>query len=108
MMRVADLLQIRRDGPVAHLRAEEASTFHALPEGQRLARAMALAQRIATNARRSNEAVTQALPRIAEMAMAEGLCLEPRMSAIPQGDDAAKQRVRAFPEGRAGQVGKPA
>ena len=75
-------------------------------EGEGLARAMALAQRIATNAPLSNYAITQALPRIAEMAPAEGLFVESLMSAIAQGDEAAKQRVRAFLEGRAGKVGK--
>ena len=77
-------------------------------DGEGLARAMALAQRIASNAPLSNYAVTQALPRIAEMAPDQGLFLESLMSAIAQGDDAAKQRVRAFLEGRAGKVGKPA
>ena len=77
-------------------------------DGEGLAKAMALARRIASNAPLSNYAVTQALPRIAEMAPDQGLFLESLMSAIAQGDDAAKQRVRAFLEGRAGKVGKPA
>ena len=53
-----------------------------------------------------NYAITQALPRIAEMAPAEGLFVESLMSAIAQGDEAAKQRVRDFLEKRAGKVSK--
>ena len=75
-------------------------------EGEGLAKAMALAARIASNAPLSNYAIVQALPRIAEMAPAEGLFVESLMSAIAQGDEAAKQRVRDFLEKRAGKVGK--
>jgi len=75
-------------------------------EGEGLAKALELARKIATNAPLSNYAITQALPRIAEMAPAEGLFVESLMSAIAQGDEAAKQRVRDFLEKRAGKVGK--
>lgn len=75
-------------------------------EGQGLARAFALAQRIASNAPLSNFAITQALPRIAQMPQADGLFVESLMSAIAQGDEAAKQRVRAFLDKRAGKVEK--
>jgi enoyl-CoA hydratase/carnithine racemase len=75
--------------------------------GEGLAKAMALAHRIAANAPLSNYAITQALPRIAEMAPAEGLFLESLMSSIAQGDEAAKERVRAFLEKRASKVAKP-
>ncbi len=76
-------------------------------EGEGLAKALGLARKIATNAPLSNYAITQALPRIAEMAPAEGLFVESLMSAIAQGDEAAKQRVRDFLEKRAAKVGKP-
>lgn len=75
-------------------------------DGEGQAKAFELAHRIAANAPLSNYAVTQALPRIAEMAPAEGLFVESLMAAIAQGDDAAKQRVRAFLDKRAGKVGK--
>jgi (methylthio)acryloyl-CoA hydratase len=75
-------------------------------EGEGLAKALELARKVATNAPLSNYAITQALPRIAEMAPAEGLFVESLMSAIAQGDEAAKQRVRDFLEKRAGKVGK--
>ena len=75
-------------------------------DGEGLAQAMALAHKVATNAPLSNYAITQALPRIAEMAPAEGLFVESLMSAIAQGDEAAKKRVRDFLAKRAGKVGK--
>ena len=76
--------------------------------GQGLAKAMELAGKVAANAPLSNYAVTQALPRIADMAQPDGLFVESLMSAIAQGDDAAKQRVRDFLDKRAGKVGKAA
>ena len=75
--------------------------------GEGLAKAMALAERIARNAPLSNYAIVQALPRIAEMSPSEGLFVESLMSAIAQGDEAAKQRVRDFLAKRAGKVGDP-
>ena len=141
----------------AHIRVAEASTFYALPEGQRglfvggggsariprligasrmadmmltgrvydaeeggriglsqyvvadgagLAKALALAEKVAANAPLSNFAVVHALPRIAEMSQEEGLFTESLMAAIAQGDDAAKSRMRAFLDGKAGKVAK--
>jgi enoyl-CoA hydratase/carnithine racemase len=75
-------------------------------DGEGLAKAFALAERIAGNAPMSNFAITQALPRIAEMSPAEGLFVESLTSAIAQGEDAAKQRLRDFLEKRAGKVQK--
>jgi enoyl-CoA hydratase/carnithine racemase len=75
--------------------------------GAGLAKGLALAQRIASNAPLSNYAVTQALPRIADLSQSDGLFVESLMAAIAQGDDAAKQRVRAVLEGRAAKVTKP-
>jgi enoyl-CoA hydratase/carnithine racemase len=75
-------------------------------DGAGLAKALELASKIATNAPLSNYAITQALPRIAELAPAEGLFMESMISSIAQGDEAAKSRVRAFLEGRAAKVQK--
>jgi (methylthio)acryloyl-CoA hydratase len=75
-------------------------------DGEGLAKGIALAERIASNSPLSNFAVMQALPRIADLAQADGLFVESLMAAIAQGDDAAKQRMRDFLEGRAGKVGK--
>ena len=74
--------------------------------GEGLAKAFALAERIAANAPLSNFAVMHALPRIADMAQDEGLFVESLMAAIASGDEAAQLRVRAFLEGRAAKVKK--
>jgi len=76
-------------------------------DGKGLAKAFELAHKIAGNAPLSNFAVTQALPRIADLSQSEGLFVEALMSAIAQGDDAAKERVRAFLDKRAAKVSKP-
>ena len=74
--------------------------------GQGVAKALELAGRIAGNAPLSNFAVMHALPRIADMSQDEGLFAESLMAAIAQGDDAAKGRMKAFLEGKAGKVKK--
>ena len=75
-------------------------------DGQGLATAFELARKIASNAPLSNFAVMHALPRIAEQGQAAGLFTESLMAAIAQADDAAKQRMRDFLDGKAGKVGK--
>ncbi|MDO9093706.1 MAG: crotonase/enoyl-CoA hydratase family protein [Rubrivivax sp.] len=75
--------------------------------GEGLSTALALAQKIALNAPLSNYAITQALPRIADLPAADGLFMESLISSIAQGDDAAKDRVRAFLEKRAAKVDAP-
>jgi enoyl-CoA hydratase/carnithine racemase len=79
---------------------------YVVAEGEGLAKAFALAEKVAANAPLSNFAVMHALPRIAEMGQDEGLFTESLMAAIAQGDDAAKNRMRAFLDGKAGKVGK--
>jgi enoyl-CoA hydratase/carnithine racemase len=74
--------------------------------GQGLAKALQLAQKIAGNAPLSNYAITQALPRIADLSASDGLFMESLISSIAQGDEAAKERVRAFLEKRAAKVAK--
>ena len=75
--------------------------------GEGLSKAMALARKIAQNAPLSNYAITQALPRIADLSAADGLFMESLISSIAQGDPAAKERVRAFLDKRAAKVGAP-
>jgi (methylthio)acryloyl-CoA hydratase len=74
--------------------------------GAGLAKGEALAQRICGNAPLSNFAVIQALPRIAELPPSDGLFVESLVAAIAQGDPAAKERIRAFLDGRAAKVAK--
>jgi enoyl-CoA hydratase/carnithine racemase len=76
-------------------------------EGQGLAKALALAHKIAGNAPLSNFAITQALPRIADLSAADGLFMESLMASIAESDESAKERVRAFLDKRAGKIGKP-
>ena len=59
-------------------------------------KALQLAEKIAGNAPLSNYAITQALPRIADLSASDGLFMESLISSIAQGDPAAKERVRAF------------
>lgn len=77
-----------------------------VPQGQALAKALALAERIAENAPLTNYALMHALPRIAEQPADQGYLTEALMAAIAQSAPEAKERVRAFLEGRAGKVGK--
>jgi enoyl-CoA hydratase/carnithine racemase len=74
--------------------------------GKGLEKAFELATRIAANAALSNFAVMHALPRIADMSQDEGLFAESLMAAIAQGDDAAKDRMRDFLDGKAQKVKK--
>jgi enoyl-CoA hydratase/carnithine racemase len=81
-------------------------SHYRVADGAGLAKGIELAQRIASNSPLSNYAVVQALPRIADLSQSDGLFVESLMAAIAQGDDAAKQRMRDFLEGRAGKVKK--
>ncbi len=74
--------------------------------GAGIAQAMELAKKVAANAPLSNFAVMHALPRIADLSQSDGLFMESLMAAIAQGDDAAKSRMRAFLDGKAGKVAK--
>ena len=75
-------------------------------DGAGLAKAFELAAKVAANAPLSNYAVMHALPRIADMGRDEGLFTESLMAAIAQGDEAAKSRMRAFLDKKAGKVTK--
>ncbi len=90
--------------------ADEGQAFaisnYRVADGQGLSRALELAQKVAGNAPLSNYAITQALPRIADLSASDGLFMETLMASIAQGDEAAKERVRAFLEKRAAKVAK--
>ncbi len=74
--------------------------------GQAQAKALELALRIAQNAPLTNYALMHALPRIAEQSADHGLFTESLMAAIAQNAPEAKQRVRAFLDGKAAKVQK--
>ena len=75
-----------------------------VPAGQALDKAIALAERIATNAPMTNYSLMHALPRIAEQPADHGYLTEGLISAIAQSAPEAKARVREFLEGRGPKV----
>lgn len=90
----------------AHEGLQRGFSQYVVADGAGFAKAVELARKIASNAPLSNFAVMQALPRIADLSQPDGLFVESLMAAIAQGDEAAKTRVRAFLEKRAGKVEK--
>jgi (methylthio)acryloyl-CoA hydratase len=72
--------------------------------GSGLTKALALADRIVGNAGLTNFALIQALPRIAETNRETGFMMESLMAAIAQAEPAAKDRLRAFLDGKAGKI----
>ena len=81
-------------------------SHYRVANGQGMAKAFELAKKIASNAPMSNFAVMHALPRIADMSHSEGLFVESLMAAIAQAEPVAKERMRAFVEGKAAKVRK--
>ena len=77
-----------------------------VPEGQAFDKALELAVRVAQNAPLTNYALMHALPRIAEQPADQGFLTEALMAGIAQSAPEAKDRVRAFLEGRAAKVTK--
>ncbi|WP_298924784.1 crotonase/enoyl-CoA hydratase family protein [uncultured Ramlibacter sp.] len=77
-----------------------------VPTGTASEKAFELAQRVAENAPLTNYALMHALPRIAEQPADQGFLTEALMAAIAQSAPEAKERVRAFLEGRANKVKK--
>ena len=77
-----------------------------VPQGTAFDKAFELATRVAQNAPLTNYALIHALPRIAEQPADQGFLTEAMMAAIAQSAPEAKERVRAFLEGRAAKVSK--
>ena len=75
--------------------------------GEGLNEAKRLAARIASNAPLSNFAITQALPRIQDLAHDDGLFFESLMAAFTQTSPEAVERLRAFLDKRAERLSKP-
>jgi enoyl-CoA hydratase/carnithine racemase len=101
--RMADLMLTGRVYDAAE--GQAAGLSHYLTEpGKGLEQALTLAGRVAANSPITNFAVLQALPRIAEANPREGYLLEALMAAVAQGSDEAKDRMRAFLDGRAEKV----
>ena len=77
---------------------------YVVDDGFGLAKAIELAEQIATNTTVSNFAIAQALPRIARSSPDGGFLMESLMAAIAIGDEEAKARIKAFFEKRAPKV----
>jgi len=105
---VARMTDMMLTGRVYDAQEGERAGFaqYLVPKGQAFDKALDLAGRIAKNAPLTNYALMHALPRIAEQPADQGYLTEALMSAIAQSAPEAKERVRAFLEGRAGKVSK--
>jgi enoyl-CoA hydratase/carnithine racemase len=101
--RMADMMMT---GRVYQAEEGERAGFaqYLVPAGQAFAKALELAKRVAQNAPLTNYALMHALPRIAEQPADHGFFTEALISGIAQAAPDAKERVRAFLEGRADKV----
>ncbi|SEK56248.1 crotonase/enoyl-CoA hydratase family protein [Nonomuraea pusilla] len=73
-------------------------------EGEGIAKALDLAERVAGNPPIATYAVLRALPRIADAGPETGLLLESLMAAVAQSSAEAKSRMRDFLGGRAAKI----
>ncbi len=73
---------------------------YVVDDGHGLAKAIELAERIATNTVLCNFAIVQALPHIARSDPDSGLLMESLMATMTLGDDEARARITAFLEKR--------
>lgn len=105
---VARMTDMMLTGRVYNAQDGERAGFaqYLVPADQALAKAMELAEKIAQNAPTTNFALTHVLPRIADQTADHGLMTEALMAAIAQSAPEAKERVKAFLEGRANKVRK--
>lgn len=72
--------------------------------GEGMATALALAQRIASNAAATNYAVMHVLPRIAEQSISDGLMTEALAAAVTQSAPETQDRLTAFVEHKLNRV----
>ena len=105
---VARMTDMMMTGRVYNAQDGERAGFaqYLVPTGQAFAKALEIAEKVALNAPMTNYALTQVLPRIAEQTADHGLLTESLVAAITQSAPEAKERVRAFLEGRANKVQK--
>jgi enoyl-CoA hydratase/carnithine racemase len=105
---VARMTDMMLTGRVYNAQDGERAGFaqYLVPAGESLAKAIEIARRIASNAPMTNYALMHALPRIAEQPGDHGFLTEALMAGIAQSAPEAKDRVRAFLEGRAAKVTK--
>lgn len=104
---VMDMMLTGRVYSAADAHTQLGMTQYLVENGEGLAKALELAERIAENSSMSNYAIVQALPRIVESDPSNGLFTELLMAGIAQDDDEAKKRLREFLEMKMNKV-KPA
>jgi len=104
----ARMMDMMMTGRVYDAEAGERAGFaqYLVAEGRSFEKALELAQRVAGNAPLTNYALMHALPRISEQPADHGFFTEALISGIVQSAPEAKERVRAFLEGRANKVTK--
>ena len=109
LMSVARMTDLMLTGRV--LNAEEGERCnlaqYVVEAGTALDKAKEIARIAAGNARLSNYAVLNALPRIQDMAQDDGLFVESIVAALTQTSPEATERLDAFLEGRAARVAAP-
>jgi enoyl-CoA hydratase/carnithine racemase len=103
---VARMTDMMLTGRVYNAEDGERAGFaqYLVPEGTAFDKAFELARRVAQNAPLTNYALMHALPRIAEQPADQGFLTEALMAAIAQSAPEAKERVRAFLDGKASKV----
>ena len=79
-------------------------SHYLVEKGEGLKKGIELAEKIATNTERTNFAIIQALPRIAESDRAAGYLMESLTASLTQSGGEAKARLKAFLEKRAPKV----
>lgn len=77
---------------------------YSVDNGQGLAKAMELAESIATNAAMTNYGVMHMLPRIADQSIQDGLATESLMAAVAQTDPATLDLLAQFLQGKKNKV----
>ena len=104
----ARMMDMMMTGRVYDAEAGERAGFaqYLVAEGRSFEKALELAQKVAGNAPLTNYALMHALPRISEQPADHGFFTEALISGIVQAAPEAKERVRAFLEGRANKVTK--
>lgn len=109
LMGAARMADMMLTGRVASV--EEAERWnlvqYVVPAGTARAKATELAKAAAGNAELSNYAVINALPRIQDMAKADGLFVESLMASFTTTSPEAAERLRAFLEKRAARLQVP-
>lgn len=105
---VARMTDMMLTGRVYNAQDGERAGFaqYLVAEGKAFDKALELAVGVAQNAPLTNYALMHALPRIAEQPADQGYLTEALMAAIAQSAPEAKQRVKAFLDGKANKVAK--